>query len=146
MNNKFTLENAEVAYQEGLILPWIINYLKTQGNNPDLASRIERAELKVVELRPIPFSKFSRIIGPEEGMIFPETIEVFNDRIAKLVTAIERGENFPPLVVTDFWKLGTIQDGAHRFEALKKSGYDSYPAVVLFEKLESCEWLDEKQN
>ncbi len=142
MSSEFSLQKAHGAYQEGNLVPWIINYLRVQGNNPDLASRIERAELKVVQLCEIPLNKFMRIIGPEEGMIFPESIEVMESRIAKLIEAIKNGEQFPPLVVTDFWKLGTIQDGAHRYEALKRMGYDKYFAVVLFEKDESLGWLE----
>lgn len=142
MNPEFSLHKAQQALQENNLASWIVNYLYTQGNNHSLASRIERAELKIADLREIPLNKFVRIIGPEEGMVFHEPAEVMESRVVKLMEAIAKGEQFPPLVVTDFWKLGTIQDGAHRFEALKRSGYETYPAVVLFEKNESLIWLE----
>ena len=142
MKSEFSLHEAQQAHQENKLVSWIVNYLYTQGNNHSLASRIERAELKVVDLREIPLNKFVRIIGPEEGMIFHEPEEVMESRVVKLMEAIANAEQFPPLVVTDFWELGTIQDGAHRFEALKRSGYETYTAVVLFEKEESLTWLE----
>ena len=142
MSKTFSLQDAQNAKSKGVLKEWIISYLRTQGNNPDLASHINRADLKVDDLREISLSKFERIIGPEEGMIFPESQELFDERISKLVDALNGGEEFPPLVVTDFWKLGTIQDGAHRFEALKRVGRERYPAVVLFQKQESLNWLE----
>ena len=90
MNPEFSLHKAQQALQENNLASWIVNYLYTQGNNHSLASRIERAELKIADLREIPLNKFVRIIGPEEGMVFHEPAEVMESRVVKLMEEIGR--------------------------------------------------------
>lgn len=141
MKTNFTLSDAIHESEKGNLREWVVRYLREEGNNLALAGRIEESQLVFLGLEDVLLSKLERIIGPEEGRLFKEEREVFEERIKKLMDAVEKGEIFPPLVITDFWKLGTIQDGAHRWEALVRSGVQKYPAIICFEKQESLDFL-----
>ena len=137
----FAMEHAKSAAAENRLQKWTVKYLREEGMNKSLAERIESADLKSISLQEIPLKKFRRIIGPEKGQPFPESQEVFENRITSLTKALRSGAVFPPFVITDFWELGTLSDGNHRFETLVREGCETYQAVVCFEKEESEDFL-----
>lgn len=71
-------------------------------------------------------------MGPEKEINYPEEVEIWEQRIEKLIAVIKKGIQFPPLIVTDFWKDLEIADGSHRQEALLRAGYDKYWTLFFF--------------
>ena len=138
----FPLSGAKEAQNENRLLEWVLSYLRSEANNEALAKRFKSSKPIYFTLQEIPLSRFKRIIGPEQGILFPESAEVFEERVGSLQSDLKEGAEFPPLIVTDFWTLGDLQDGAHRHEALLREGFITYHAIVCFEKEESLKFLD----
>jgi hypothetical protein len=139
MNQKyiFTLEKTRAAQRNGTLFEWTQEYLRGEGWNKGLADDLVKGKPTIIELREFPLRKLKRTMGPEKDMIHPEKEEVYEKRIAQLVSALKANAQFPPLIVTDFWKDLEIADGSHRQEALLRCGYEKYWTIFFFNKEES---------
>lgn len=122
----FTLESALKAKKQGKLHQWILKYLNSEGNNKKLAKVLKEEEYFWSDMLEYPLDKLKRVMGYEKGMKFRESREKWEKRISFLTNCLKKGESFAPLIATDFWGDIHLSDGTHRFEALKKSGYEKY--------------------
>lgn len=92
----------------------------------------------------LPGRELVRICGPEPGMRYSEPLSRWEQRVEDLRASIVDPTALPPLIVHP-WKPETegttgpprgwlIADGAHRFEALKRRGSESFWALIWFEE------------
>jgi hypothetical protein len=130
----FTLESAFIAQREATLFQWTQDYLRGEGWNKGLADNLLDGKPTIIELVEFPLRKLKRIMGPEKEINYPEALDVWEKRISKLVSSIKDGAQFPPLIVTDFWKDLEIADGSHRQEALLRCGYEKYWTIFFFNK------------
>lgn len=84
----------------------------------------------------VPLNHLIRIKGPEKDKKFYEPKINYELCILKKMKEIRRGWR-PPPIITDFTiHQGSPQlyigDGTHRYEALKRMGYDRYYAIINF--------------
>ena len=138
-NRKFSLEDAKKASEEQSLYEWILNYLRSEGQNSKLSQYLMEAKPKHVFLKEFPLMKLLRIMGPESNMIFKESEDKWEARVNSLIKSLKSGEEFPPLIVTDLWKDLQLSDGSHRHEALIRFGIEKYWTVFLFTKDESLQ-------
>ena len=108
-----------------------IDYLKGEGANPKLAEAIENHADYTAKLIECDLDKLIRVTGPEENMTFREDPQIWEKRINYFVDLLKQGIELPPLIVTNFWHENHINDGTHRFAALKKLGYKKYWTIVF---------------
>lgn len=131
---KFTLESALKAKKQGKLHQWVLDYLNGEGKNKKLAKILKEEKYFWSDMFEYPLNKLKRVMGPEKGMIFHEENNKWEKRVIWFMNCLEKGESLPPIIVTDFWKDIHISDGSHRYEALKKSGYEKYWTIFYIKK------------
>lgn len=85
-------------------------------------------------IKEYPLKDLKRIVGPEEGMAYPEDAEKWEARTNELMEKIRRGEQIPFLIVSDDSGELTVADGNHRYEALLRSGIEEYYCIFTLVK------------
>lgn len=131
--SQFTLQEAINANKQNSLEQWTQEYLRSVGRNSQLADHLINHGPLTVELVQFSLQKLTRIMGPEEGMLFFETAQKWEKRVKDLMIKIEKGESLAPLIVTDFWEPNQISDGSHRHEAFLRLGIKEY-WVSFFKK------------
>ena len=63
-------------------------------------------------------------------MRYPVSQESFDRRVVGLRQAIEAGVSLPPLIVNFSESALTLNDGNHRFQALKDLGSKTFAAII----------------
>lgn len=127
----FPLSTFLAAKENGTLCQWTIDYLKGEGNNDKCAEAIENHPDYTAKLIECDLDKLIRVTGPESTMTFREDKKIWNERINYFVNLLKQGIELPPLIVTNFWHENHINDGTHRFEALKQLGYKKYWTIVF---------------
>jgi len=138
---KYTLNSALEADKKNELFQWAQDYLRGEGWNKGLADHLMEEKPSIAMLMEFPLDKLKRIMGPEQGMNFVEESEVWEKRVTNLVERIKEGKEFPPLMVTDFWKPLELSDGSHRHEAFIRCGYDKYWTIFFFKNNHSLQLL-----
>lgn len=79
----------------------------------------------------IAIKKIISVLEPDEEH---QTKKGAPERIAKMVAALEKGRDTPPILVRKYKNGYQVLDGHHRFKAYKEAGRDSIPAMVIAAK------------
>ena len=145
-NYRYTLESALRAHKKGQLFQWTQDYLHGEGQNRKLAEHLTEKRPASIELVEFPLSKLKRVMGPEKGMAFTESEELWEKRVNQLIRRVKEGQRFPPLIVTDLWKDLEISDGSHRQEALLRCGYKKYWTAFFFYKKTSKKGFAARDN
>lgn len=113
---------------------WVISFLNSEGQNPDLAKGIEYHTRYTVMQEDFPLERLHRIAGPEPGTPYRADEIYWEQTIVRLIDRLKNGLMLPPLIAVDFVdeKGLAIADGNKRFEALKRLGFKSYMTVLCF--------------
>jgi hypothetical protein len=127
-HNDFIPEAALLSFQKGRLKEWTIEYLEGIGGNQELADIYKKVPVAWF-IKEYPLKDLKRIVGPEEGMAYPEDKEKWETRTNELVEKIKQGEQIPPLIVSDDSGELTIADGNHRYEALLRSEIEEYYCI-----------------
>ncbi len=127
----FSLTAAAAANKQNDLKDWVIAYLSGPGNNPALAQIVSDTASRRITLQQMSLADMTRICGPEKNMKFTEDTELWEHRVADLRQALSNETDLPPLIVTNFWGTWQISDGAHRHEALLRSGFTKYWTIIL---------------
>ena len=142
----FSVRGAERCADRGVVEARVHAYL-TSGYwaNVPLAEGLKPKERDWVGPTDVPLDDIDRQCGPEEGMPYREPAELWERRVGQLLATAEDVRDPPPLIVhssngTRRNRDGTLRfvvaDGAHRLEALKRSGRASCHALIWFETAE----------
>ena len=123
---KYTLDSALRAKEKGKLHQWVLDYLNSEGNNKKLEKILKEEKYIWSDLIEYPLNKLERVMGFEKGMKFQENRDKWEKRILYFKKCLKKGESFAPLISADYWGGIHIADGTHRFEALKKSGFNKY--------------------
>ncbi|MFH1637343.1 MAG: ParB N-terminal domain-containing protein [Candidatus Woesearchaeota archaeon] len=132
---KFTVEEAINFAKKDRINEWIHKFLTTAGKNNHL-SEIMKHQGHFYGPIEISFQKLKRCCGPEKNMKFHESKDKWGEIIATMISEIKDGWQVPPLIVWQINSNLSIADGNHRFEALKKCGFNKYWAIIWFKSSE----------
>jgi hypothetical protein len=126
-------DEAMSAASQGKIHEWVLSFLRTSGNNPNLAEKIKKDGLYHIGPLNYPIEKIKNIIGPDKSYKFQENQSVLDERVDKMAEDINGGWQAPPLIATNFWSDGfELADGGHRQRALLQTGVEMYPTIFYF--------------
>ncbi|MDR2941986.1 MAG: ParB/RepB/Spo0J family partition protein [Treponema sp.] len=131
MKYKPTLSSAVKFANAGKLEKWIHLFLRGDGNNKDFSNGLKLEPRRFYAPEMIKFDKLERCCGPEKHMKFqiPETD--FIRRVDDIASAYNRGGwDMPPLIVCREENRYELNDGNHRYEALKKLGINQYWAII----------------
>lgn len=119
---KFDLDEAMRFSELGMIEEWIHIFLKTKGDNIGLSDGLKKQRRFWIGpvLRPI--DELVRCCGPEEHMEYFNHAQHWEPHVNSFVELVQKGWNYPPLIVEHHHGKLTIRDGNHRHEALKRAG------------------------
>lgn len=135
-HDKWTVESAQKADEQGKLREWLIEYLKNEGDNLKLAEAIEELT-KTMTLEPLKMmslDKMKIMVGPPESKR-KWTDKNWETNTQKFIKLIQDGWSPPPIILTDYWgEKHAITDGNHRYEAMRQLGYKEYWAIQLVNK------------
>jgi len=128
--DKYTLKSALACKSHASLEEWIHGFLQGEGNNIELSDGLKKE--KRIYTGPVysPIESLTRVCGPEEGMLYYEPKENFDDRVEILVDLYKHGWDMPPLIVNDLREEYIINDGSHRVEALRKMDIKEVPCIM----------------
>jgi len=128
--NKNTLTEALIASRDNDIETWIHNFLRS-GDNPNIALSEGLKKEKRYYEGPIKVSldRFERVCGPEKSMLYQVDETYFNNRVKKMMDAINDGWDMPPLMIEIRDNGFYMNDGNHRYEALMRLGIKTYYVI-----------------
>lgn len=122
------------ADKEGGLTDWIIEYLHQSGDNDKLANDLLRQGKYHTGFINYPIDKLEKLLGPNKSFDYYEDPESYEHRVLSMVDSIANGWKPAPLIASRIWSDHfELHDGAHRAEALRRSGVGSYPTVFYFE-------------
>jgi hypothetical protein len=110
---------------------WIHKFLCGEGNNKIFSDGLKLKQRKFYAPQVMSLNKFERCSGPENNMKFKIPEEIFQKRVEGIVSAYKKGEwDMPPLIINRKDNDYELNDGNHRFEALKKLGINQYWVII----------------
>lgn len=132
---KPTSDSAIEFAQAGKLEEWVQHFLRGEGNNLGFADGLKLAPRIYHSPQKMPLSLFTRICGPETGLKWQIDEGGFNWRVAKIMERYENEKwDMPPLIINRQEGIYELNDGNHRFEALKRLGVDEY-WVIFWETI-----------
>lgn len=137
MEYKGTVTSAKEYAKAGMLEEWIHTYLlfdrKNKGFSDGLKffERIYRGPFKM------PTHLFVRNCGPEVGMKWLVDGQMFEDRVQKMMSTLQKGEELPPLIINFAEEKFEMNDGAYQFEAMRRLGMTMCDVIV---------WMTEKKD
>lgn len=122
------------ADKDGALDDWIIDYLHESGDNDKLAADLVRQGKFHTGLIEYPLDALEKLLGPNRSFDYYEDPASYEGRVGSMVESIANGWRPAPLIASKIWSTHfELHDGAHRAEALRRSGVLSYPTVFYFE-------------
>jgi hypothetical protein len=135
MEYKPTLSSAIQYANSNKLEDWIHMFLCGEGNNKPFSDGLKLERRNFYAPKMVNLNVFERICGPEDHMKWQIPSDCFNDRVNEIKNLYEKGDwDMPPLIVYCEENKYELNDGNHRFEALKRLGIDRY-WVILWETI-----------
>ncbi len=125
-----TLTSARAFAQAGKVDEWIHAYLLTDGHNRAFSDGLKLFDRTFIGPMDFPLALLSRCCGPEENMTYRVDAGWFESHVQKLMDALTKNPDMPPLIVHYVDSAFELNDGNHRLEALSRLGRQSYPVIV----------------
>ena len=134
MSRQFSLASAREAAERDETALWVGEFLASRGSdNATLAAGL--AQHKTWWLGPlqVPLSELTQLAGPEdEDVLIPVETEEWEEDVEKMEESVEQGWEPPPLLAEYQDGELLLQDGNHRYEALKRAGEDKAWILIWF--------------
>ena len=135
MEYKPTLASAVLFANANKLEEWIHLFLCGEGNNKPFSDGLKLKPRRYFAPVIINLNKFVRCCGPEKQMKYPVPEESFIKRVNNIISSYSKGDwDMPPLIVNRNGNKYELNDGNHRYEALKKLGIDQY-WVIFWETI-----------
>ncbi|MBI9015112.1 MAG: ParB-like nuclease domain-containing protein [Clostridiales bacterium] len=131
----YTVKEAIRYSSENNIETWVHAFLSSVGNNLDFSKGLKLQHRYWLGPIKLELNKFSRCCGPEIGLNFYEPEEHFERRVNQMINSIKAGWEMPPLIVKYEAGVYELNDGNHRYEALKRCGIKSY-WIILWDSVD----------
>ncbi len=140
-----SLTSARAFAKAGKLEDWIHAYLLSDGDNEPFSHGLKLFDRFFLGPVTMPLSLFHRCCGPEEGMKWKVHPVWFEEKVQRLMQAIQADPDMPPLIVHYLFseKDGTpefeLNDGNGRFEAYKRLGITHAPVIFWITEPEEKE-------
>ncbi|MDR2972933.1 MAG: ParB/RepB/Spo0J family partition protein [Bacteroidales bacterium] len=131
MEYKPTLTSSIIFANENKLEEWIHLFLCREGNNKPFSDGLKLKPRRFFTPEMINLNRFERCCGPEEQMKFQVSEEYFKKRVNDIAIFFKKGNwDMPPLIVNRAGNRYELNDGNHRYEALKKIGITRYWVII----------------
>lgn len=145
-----SLTSAQAFAKAGKLEEWVHAYLLSDGDNEPFSHGLKLFDRYFLGPVTLPLSLFHRCCGPEENMKWRVHPVWFEEKVQKLMAAIQTDPDMPPLIVhylfseTDGTPEFELNEGNDRFEAYKRLGFSQTPVIVwITEKEEYADFMDQ---
>ena len=132
-----TASSAKEFARDGRLEEWIHTFLLSDGHNRAFSDGLKLVPRFYHGPMDMPIRLFRRCCGPEPDMKYHEPEEWFEKRVNALREALQTDGDFPPLIVNYVKGEFVINDGNHRYEALRRIGREKHPVIF---------WVTEKED
>lgn len=106
---------------------WIQLFLCGEGNNLSFSQGLKMQPRRYHAPKMTSLDDFNRDCGPEENMKWQIGTDGFYKQVNIIKARYEKGDwDMPPLIVRDYQQTYELNDGNHRYEALKLLGIKEY--------------------
>jgi len=137
MEYKCTLSSAKAFADADRLEDWVHIYLLSDGDNKGFSDGLKIYDRYFIGPMEFPLSLFKRCTGPEEEMKYYIPADAFEHHVNKIQKVLEETDDTPPLIANYVEGCFELNDGNHRFEALKRLGAEKYPFII---------WITEKHD
>lgn len=110
---------------------WVHLFLSNEGNNKALSDGLKLESRKYFGPIKMNLNLFERCCGPEEGIKYQIPITSFDSRVNAIMIQYKNGDwDMPPLIINRFENKYELNDGNHRFEALKRLDIHKFWVII----------------
>jgi len=128
---KPTTTSAKEFSDAGKLEEWIHLFLCGEGNNKPMSDGLKIHPRYYHAPTLYSLDKFKRVCGPEEDVKWVIDKNGFNQRVNKIMDYYQTNKwDMPPLIIGYNEKQYELNDGNHRFEALKRLGIKDYWVII----------------
>ena len=123
---------ADVGDEE--VARWVGEFLASRGsNNAALAAALAQEPHWWYGPVLLPLANLERLAGPEPDVLCTEDPAVWEDEVEGIEEQLDDGWEPPPLLAE--WRDGRLllQDGNHRYEALRRTGEEKAWVLIWFD-------------
>lgn len=125
-----TLASAFQYAETGKIEEWVHLFLTDEGDNILFSDGLKLEKRYYFGPLKFKLDMFDRCCGPEVDNKYVVDRDAFEKHVSVLQNRFENGWDMPPLIVNYCSGSFELNDGNHRYEALKRSGIDEYYFIV----------------
>ena len=130
---RFSLASAHAAAEHDDLARWVGDFLASRGSdNAILAAALAQDPHWWAGPLRVPVADLERLAGPEDDALVPIEAEEWEEDVETMEESIEEGWEPPPLLVEHQDGRLLLQDGNHRYEALRRAGEDEAWVIVWF--------------
>lgn len=134
MAPRFSLASARAAAERDELPRWVGEFLASRGSdNAILAAALAQDPHWWAGPLRVCLDDLERLAGPEDAVLVPVEPEEWEEDVETMEESIEEGWEPPPLLVEHQDGRLLLQDGNHRYEALRRAGEDEAWVIVWFE-------------
>lgn len=119
----FSVEEAKNFSEQGRMEEWVHIFLKTVGENKEFSNGLKLERRYWLGPILISLNEINRCCGPEGNMEYQVPNTEWENQIKKFCEMLEKGWECPPLIVQHQSGKLIINDGNHRYEAMKRLGF-----------------------
>ncbi|NLB91122.1 MAG: ParB N-terminal domain-containing protein [Clostridiales bacterium] len=132
-----TTYSAKEYANQNILEEWVHEFLCGEGDNKEFSEGLKREKRYFKAPKIMSLDLFKRCYGPEPGMKYhipPEDkdqLKNFWININSIAKRYSQGDwDMPPLIVEECDGVLELNDGNHRYEALKSLGINQYWVIV----------------
>lgn len=130
MNSKYTLTGALEFAKKSSIGEWLHAFLLDEGNNIAFSVGLKKEKRYYIGPVKMPLYLFERCCGPELSMKYKIDESGFNMRVAAIAKRFKNSWDMPPLIINYCDGKFELNDGNHRYEALKNCGIKECYVII----------------
>jgi hypothetical protein len=121
---EFSVDAARRAAEDGRLSDWVLAFLASAGSdNEELAAAFAFRGAAYLGPLLLDFDRLTPMAGPDEdAVVVPVPEAEWEPDVEGMEESVEEGWQPPPLLVTHRDGQFLLEDGNHRFEALRRSG------------------------
>jgi hypothetical protein len=130
---RFDLASARAAADDDRTASWVGAFLASEGGNEILAAALAQTEHWWAGPVRVPLGNIERLAGPEDDAVVPVEPQEWEGDVERIKENIAAGWEPPPLLAEYRNGRLLLQDGNHRFEALRREGASEAWVLVYFD-------------
>jgi FMN phosphatase YigB (HAD superfamily) len=137
---RFTVAGAARAAESGELAQWVGEFLASRGSdNAVLAAALAAEPHWWLGPVRVPLTDLHRLAGPEDDALCAIDPTEWEDDTSQMAASIDAGWEPPPLLAEHREGRLLLQDGNHRYEALRRSGAGDAWVIIWFDEPEGPE-------